>query len=150
MPVRLNVFPGLRVKRSAQALKNGEKILAEVLLHERAIVAAAERGVPPVSAVSITLKEKFPEDMKAATVRQFVGTVVKAVLLKRGYEVFQTGVRLPKDTVFSTGSVYRKAAVVADKGKEAVRDAFAHMITGLTPQEKRILLDVVRTALGEA
>lgn len=150
MSVRLNITPSVRVWRSAQALKHGQKILTETLLHEEAIVAAAERGVPPVTAVSAILKKKFPSDMKAATVRQFVGTVIKAVLEKRGFEILQTGVRLPKDPVFSTGSVYRKAVPVADEGEAAVRDAFAHMVNGMTLDQKRIMLSVVRTALGDA
>lgn len=150
MALRIKISPSLQVKRSARAIRNGEEILAHVLSCQAALVAAADRGVPPVSAVSKGLSEKFPQAMKAAPVRQFVGTAVKAVLVEAGYEVQQTGVRLPRDPVFTTGSVYRKATVVADKGKAAVRDAFAHMVKGLTLSEKRILMDVVRISLGES
>jgi hypothetical protein len=150
MPVRVKLSPMFQVRRSANAITNGQQILDEVRAHEDAIVEVAERGLPPVSAVSAVLKAKYPKEMDAAPVRQFVGTAVKAVLHKRGFEVLQTGVRLPRDPVFRTGAVYRKAVIDADKGKEAVRALFSNMVSAMTRTEQRILLDVVRTALGEA
>ena len=149
MSVKITFSPFVQVRRSAQSLVNGEEILADVLAHEVELIEAAERGIPPVAAVSEHLKKKFPEDVEAATVRQFIGSAVKAVLTKNGFEVAQTGIRLPRGSVFRTGAVYRKKTDITDKRKEAVRDALANMVKGMSLAEKRLLLDVVQTALGE-
>ncbi|SDD84966.1 hypothetical protein SAMN05444678_12613 [Sphingomonas sp. YR710] len=149
MSFRITLSPLAQVKRSAQALKSGEAILAEVLSLEEVIVEAAERGVPPVGDISAKLSSKFPTEMKAAPVRQFVGTAVKAVLAKRGFEVLQSGIRLPRDPVFRSGSIYRKTAPIINKGKDAVREVFSNMVGGMSLAEKRILLAVVQSALGQ-
>jgi hypothetical protein len=148
MPVKITYSPLLRVRRSAKALKNGEKILDVILAYETALVAAAENGDAPVTAVSGRLKAKFPEDIKAATVRQFVGTAVKAVLQKKGFEVLQTGVRLPRDPVFKTGAVYRRVAE-STHADAPVRSVLANLIKGLTLEEKRLLLGLLNRAVGE-
>ena len=141
----------VRLRRSAHALVRGSEILEAILSMEERIVAAAEQDIPPVSAISDDLLERFGEDLKAITVRQFIGTVVKAILADRGFEVAQTGVRLPKDKVFTTGAAYRKKAVVDDgDAHELVRRAFANIIKGMTRTERQIMFDELRKALEEA
>src|SRR4051812_11877866 len=108
MPVRIKWPLSVQVQRSARAITKGEDILAEVHRHRSAIIEAAAKGVPPVSAVSHSLKRLFPVVMQTAPARQFVGIAVKALLLHEGFEVHQSGVRLPRDPVFTTGSIYRR------------------------------------------
>lgn len=148
MAVRIKWPLNIQVQRSARAISNGEGILAEIHNNRAAIVRAAAKGVPPVGAVSDRLKRLFPEEMQTAPARQFVGTAIKALLLDEGFEVHQSGIRLPRDPVFTTGSIYRRATKIDDPAKRAVRDAFSRMVRSLTLSEKKLLLDVLEKALG--
>lgn len=150
MVLKLN-FPALaRLKRSAQAFPNGPAIFELILANKPALVTAADEGLPPVSSISAELKRRFAADVALSPVRQFIGSVIKAVLVDAGYEVHQTGVRLPRDPVFTTGSIYRKSATKLDKETEAVRAAYAAMVKGMTPRQRRLMFDVLKLALGEA
>jgi hypothetical protein len=101
-----------RVRRSALAVRRGPEIL-ELLVSpniRRALREAAERGEPPVTAVSERLKIDFAKDMKLTPVRQFVGLVVRAILEEEGFRVAASGVRISRDPVFRTGAVYEPAS----------------------------------------
>lgn len=148
MPLRIKWPLSIQVQRSARTITNGPGILAEIHDCRAEIVRAAAKGVPPVSAVSDRLKRLFPEEMQTAPARQFVGTAIKALLLDEGFEVHQSGIRLPRDPVFTTGSIYRRASKIDDPAKRAVHDAFARMVKSLTLSEKKALLDVLEKALG--
>jgi hypothetical protein len=149
MTLRLKFSPKTQLLRAARTLTNGEAILEVVWSQRPAIIAAAERGVPPVSAISEALADQFRDDMDGAPARQFVGAAVKVLLAESDFEVLQTGVRLFRDPVFRTGAVYRKAVKVQDPREAALRDVFGKMVRGLSLADQRILLDVVRTAIGE-
>lgn len=102
----------LRVERAAEALKNGQEFLALVRRHNKELIRAAERGVPPVSALSDALDGI--EHASDLPVRQFVGMAVRALLEENGFEVALSGVRLKNDKVFRTGSVYKEKDTTAD------------------------------------
>jgi len=148
MALKIIYPPIVRVKRAAEAFHNGPAILGFIRENKAALIAAADQGVPPVSAISGGLKDRFPVDMKASPIRQFVGTAIKAVLTEAGFEVHQTGVRLPRDPVFTTGAIYRKASAKKNKESDAVREAFSAMVAGMPLAHKRIMLDVIQVALG--
>lgn len=150
MVLRITFSEMARARRAARGVTNGEAILDFVVSKKASLVKAADKGLAPVSVVSDGLKARFPREMDAAPVRQFIGSAVKAVLVGEGFEVHQSGVRLPKDPVFSTGSVYRRSASDADPAKAATHDAFARLVSGLNLSDKRLLLDVLRTSLGDA
>lgn len=148
--IDLRKSAAVRLRRSAHALVRGPEILEAVLSMEAQIVAAAEQDIPPVSAISEELLRRFGKHLKATAVRQFIGTVVKAILADRGFEVAQTGIRLPKDKVFTTGAAYRKAAVTKQvEGEDILRRAFSNIVRGMNLQERRVMFDELRKALGE-
>jgi hypothetical protein len=105
----------------------------------RLLVAAAEAGVPAVTAVSGKLQELVGlKDAKLAPVKQFTGLCVRAVLEEEGFEVVGAGVRLSNDPVFSTGSVYRRRT---DTGST---DLLARIAASLTDEEARRLTTLLR------
>jgi hypothetical protein len=140
----------VRLRRSAHALVRGPEILEAVLSMEAQLVAAAEQDIPPVSAISEELRKRFGKHLKAITVRQFIGIVVKAILADRGFEVAQTGIRLPRDKVFTTGAAYRRVAATQEvTGEDTLRRAFSNIVGGMTLPERRVMFDELRKALGE-
>lgn len=150
MSLTIKQPPLVQVRRAAQSILHGPEILDLVVANKDALIKAAEEGAAPVTAISAKLAKRFPLQMKTAPVRQFVGSAVKAVLASAGYEVQQTGIRLPRDNVFTTGAVYRKIEPQKDKKAEGVREAFAGMVQSMPLAHKRILLEVLQTALGDA
>jgi hypothetical protein len=103
-----------RAARSARAVLHGPEILELVQEPKtrRALVAAAESGVPPVTAISGKLVKFIPtKDAKLLPLKQFTGLCVRAVLEEEGFEVADTGVRVSNDQIFRTGSTYRRIQV---------------------------------------
>ena len=140
-----------QVQRSADAIEGGAELLAFIRSRKVALVSAAREGRAPVGAISEELMAGFPTLVRATTVRQFIGTAVKSVLDSAGYEVAQSGVRLPRDPVFTTGSLYRKRPV----GKTATiegrtEDLFSRLVESLRTSERRMLIRVLKRSLGEA
>ncbi len=133
-----------QVMRSAQAIESGLEIVELIEGEKAALVRTAKAGLPPVGAISLALQARFPDQMKAMAVRQFVGTAVKSVLDGAGYEVEQSGVRLIADPVFKTGSVYRKAGGVVNLQAEVL----GQLIEGLSVQNRRTLMRVLQRSLG--
>ena len=124
-----------RASRSAPALLQGEEIFRFVTgkSTRKKLVAAAAEGLPPVSAISADLRERFEAaQIKRPVIKQFVGLCVRAVLEEEGYEVYRTGVRLHRDPVFTTGSVYRPVQL-ENRAKTAT--AVERMLTALTESE---------------
>jgi hypothetical protein len=97
-----------RARRSAAAVRRGPEILEFLLSDEarKALKGAAEKGEPPVTAVSDVLLKRFRKDMEFPPVRQFAGLVIRAVLEEEGFRVAQSGVRISRDEIFRTGAVY--------------------------------------------
>lgn len=99
-----------RAKRAAHTLNRGNEILE--FLSQQAVrvslIAAAEAGVAPISSVSKILKAKIGDDITSLPVKSFVGICVRAILEEEGFEVVQKGVRISNDSVFRSGSVYRR------------------------------------------
>lgn len=116
-----------------------------------AYVSALKHGVadavPPVSKISGMLQQQFPDkapDLKATPVRQFIGSTVKAILSDEGYEVDESGIRLPNDPVFRSGSTYR-LKTNSEVGDE--NDILERFVAMLNPDELRRLHDLVTAAL---
>jgi hypothetical protein len=96
-------------------------------------VAGAEAGVPPVSALSAELYDRFRPEITNPAVKQFVGLCVRAVLDEAGFEVDQPGVRLHKDRVFITGSTYRPKT--QETQVSASDDALDRMMRALSEEQ---------------
>ena len=132
-----------RATRSARALRHGPEVLE--LIQEpktrRLLVAAAERGEPPVTAISDKLLQLIPaKNAKLMPLKQFAGLCVRAVLEEEGFEVAETGVRVSNDPIFRTGSTYQR--VKAEKS--ASSSLLVRLIEGLTEEEARQALSLLR------
>ena len=113
-----------RARRTAVAVKDGPEILDYIAAPKSRglLVSRAERGAPPVGAISESLLREFGRGVKLAPVKQFIGMCVRAVLEEEGYSVAEKGVRIKDDNVFSTGSVYiptKNKAAKASVGAKA-------------------------------
>ena len=132
-----------RATRSARALRHGPEVLE--LIQEpktrRLLVAAAERGEPPVTAISDKLLQLIPaKDAKLMPLKQFAGLCVRAVLEEEGFEVAETGVRVSNDPVFRTGSTYRRIQAEQRRSSELL----VRIIQDLTDEEARQALRLLR------
>jgi hypothetical protein len=117
-----------RARRSAVAVRRGPEILEFLLSDEarKTLRNAAERGEPPVTAVSETLRRRFGTDMRLPPVRQFVGLVIRAVLEEEGFRVAESGVRISRDPIFRTGAVYE---AIADEKKAGSLESLVAFLT---------------------
>lgn len=107
-----------RAIRSARAIARGREILDLITAAgmRKKLVAAAEAGFPPVTAVSAALATTLgPKAAKLPPIKRFTGLCVRAVLEDEGFMQAARGVRISNDPVFGTGSTYEPAAV----GKKA-------------------------------
>jgi hypothetical protein len=130
-----------RARRSARAVPHGTEILEfmQEPKTRRLLVAAAEAGVPAVTAISGKLQALVGlKDVKLAPVKQFTGLCVRAVLEEEGFELAGVGVRLSNDPVFRTGSVYRRHT------ESNSADLLARIAASLTDDEARRLTTLLR------
>ncbi len=102
-----------RAERTARAMAHGLDILQFVRRPKirKLLVDAAEAGSPPITAISSAVQEIVGtnDPQTLASLKQFTGLCVRAVLEEEGFELLQTGVRVSKDPFFQTGSVYRRS-----------------------------------------
>jgi hypothetical protein len=130
-----------RAMRGARAVLHGLEILAfmQQPRTRRRLVEAADLGVPPATEISLELLQLIgPKDAKLTPVRQFAGLCMRAVLEEEGFELADVGVRLSKDPMFRTGSVYRRATEVDSK------DLLARIVEALNDNEMARLKALVR------
>lgn len=99
------------IQRATASLKHGDKLFKFLIDPDRRAIMrkAADDGVVVVSRLSEPLLTAFTlAELKPFPVRQFVGSLTKAVLTEEGYDVAVRGVRVPGDRIFSKGSKYRR------------------------------------------
>jgi hypothetical protein len=122
-----------RLKRSAAALGDiGRDILdwLDQLAQRAALVRAAEDGLPSVAGISEAFVARFGKDAgKTMILRQFVGRAVRQIMAEEGFTPVDTGVKLPGDAVFSSGTRYMRS--------DDARDNPA--LTGLLPRLLAVL-----------
>jgi hypothetical protein len=121
-----------RAVRSARAVLHGTRILEFIQRPEtrQKLIAAAEAGVPPVTAISSQIVKLAQREAKLSPVKQFVGLCVRAVLEQESFQVAAKGVRVSKDPIFRTGSTYERRPA-GGKG----RTFLVRMVEALTDQE---------------
>jgi hypothetical protein len=137
-----------KARRAAQALVRGDEILECVEENKDLLIEGAEEGVPPVSKIGAILFRKFGDDVKHLPVRQWIGTLTRALLALEGFEVDESGVRFT-DPVFKSGSTYRRVEKDDDDEYDpALEQTFRRMVEGLTTSEQRVLLKVVEAELA--
>ena len=92
-----------------------------------------------MTAISRKLQELVgPKDVKLAPVKQFAGICVRAVLEEEGFELADTGVRLSKDPVFRTGSVFTRSS------GSGSTELLARFVESLTDDEARRIKILLR------
>jgi hypothetical protein len=130
-----------RAMRSARAVLHGTHILEFIQRPEtrQKLIAAADAGAPPVTAISSQVVKLAGRDAKLPPVKQFVGLCIRAVLEQEGFQAAAKGVRVSKDPIFRTGSTYERKPAAA-KG----RVFFARMVEALTDQEADELLALLQ------
>lgn len=133
-----------RAERSARAVLHGAEILQLVRTPKvrTNLIAAAENGVPPVTAISLDLINLVGTvDAKLAPIKQFTGRCVRAVLEEEGFELLETGVRLSNDPVFRTASVYERASAPE---KRRATELLVRLIASLTDAEAQQALTLLK------
>jgi hypothetical protein len=137
-----------KLRRSAAALgETGSAILE--WLHEpeqrAALVSAAGQGLPSVAGITSAFVAKFGKGAgKTMVLRQFVGRAVKIIMDEEGYVPADTGVKLPGDPVFSTGTCYRKRGeFLPAAGATPLLD---RIVAVLSPDELSYLEHIVHEA----
>lgn len=136
-----------RAQRTARAVQEGARIFTYLTKAEtrRLLIAAAEAGHPPVAAVSAGLITEVGHDaLKGHVAKQFAGLCIRAVLEEEGFTVLRTGVRLSRDTVFRTGSIYQKAAPAAMKDGH---ELLLRFLDTLTLEEARFVVGALAERL---
>ena len=108
------------------------------------MLAAAAKGLPPISAVGELLERRFSDALAAQSTRQFIGVCIAGIMAEAGYEVAQTRARVSGAGPFKTGATYhRTSARVVNKENAARDDALERMIAALSPsQANRVLLSL--------
>ena len=137
-----------RAQRSAKALIGGQKILDYLLAEptKKLLIQAANDGVPPVSRISngiLSLAKTDGFDIKALSIRQFIGTSIRAILEEEGYKTIEKGIRLPKDPVFTSGSIYGKCADV----EPSEGTILERILENLTDSEAQQALGILKARL---
>jgi hypothetical protein len=132
-----------RAVRSARAVLHGARIL-EFIQDPRTrqkLVAAAESGAPPITAISGRLAELVgAKDVKLAPVKQFAGVCVRAVLEDEGFQLAAKGVRVSNDPVFQTGSTYERISV----GMTNNATFLTRLVQCMTDDEASEVLELLR------
>ena len=138
-----------RAQRAARAVSDGPSILQFIASDEvrPLLVKSATDQQPPVTAISKLLLEKFDgTKIKLLPVRSFVGLCVKAVLEIEGFEVAETGIRVPNDPLFRTGAVYRLAGKKATEGQmSAESDILRAVAQTVTEQQAQSIIAMLQT-----
>jgi len=133
-----------RAVRSSRAVLHGAKILEWIQQPKvrRALAAAAESGVPPVTAISSKMISDVisTKDAKLPPVRQFIGLCVRAVLQEEGFEVAEAGVRVSNDPIFRSGSTYRRMQTE----QQVTSGLLARIVESLTDEEAREVASLLR------
>jgi hypothetical protein len=138
-----------KLRRSAAALGDtGSEILQ--WLHEpeqrAALVHAAERGLPSVAGISSAFVAKFGKNAgKTMVIRQFVGRAVKIIMEEQRYLPADTGVKLPNDQVFRTGTRYSPRSERADA--DGTTPLLGRIVAALNADELLQLQQLIRKAL---
>jgi hypothetical protein len=135
-----------RLRRSAAALKDGVTILdwLNEPAQRAAMVKAAEAGLPSVAGISDGFLTKFGR--KAADtmiIRQFIGRAAKHIMREEDYVPADTGVKLPDDSVFSSGTRYAKRDEGMQHDEEgSLLARFVEMLKPAELQQLRQLLEI--------
>jgi hypothetical protein len=115
--------------------------------NRKKLIAAAESGAPPITAISSQLMELVgAKDVKLQPVKQFAGVCVRAVLEEAGFRIAARGVRVSKDPVFRTGSTYERIPI----GTTKKTTFLARLVQCMTDEEANEALELLRRRRRES
>ena len=142
----------VKAVRAAQGHPDGPEILG-ALREEPArqnMLAAAARGLPPISAVGDMLERRFSAALTSPSARQFIGVCIAGIMAEAGYEVAQTRARAIGAGPFKTGATYRRISErAADERPTDRDDALERMIAALTYSQARRALAALQVNFRE-
>jgi hypothetical protein len=139
--------PMIRARRMTRSVRGGQEVLNYLQTPEARVLLtqAAERGIPPVTAVSHKLTELLGSDVfESMLMRQFCGLVARAVLEEEGFVLSKPGVRVRNDPVFMSGAVYAKRVGSAPQERDSL---LKRILDSLSIQELRWVALYVATQL---
>jgi hypothetical protein len=97
------------------------------------LIQAAKDGIPPASAVSEGLVERFGLDaFSSPTTRQFVGWAIRAIMEEANFVPASAGINMPHDRLFRKGSTYK---FVAQEHRLSPDTLLARILETLTTAE---------------
>ena len=140
-----------KVKRAANSIVRGPDLLAFVEVRKALLVEAAENGdTPPVAILGEPLHDNFEDDVLYLPVRQWIGSVVKALLATEGFEVAESGIRITGNPVFKSGSTYRRIEHNENGSREdeLLEETFSRLVSGLSSHEQNIFLKVLKSKVA--
>lgn len=116
-----------------------------------ALVAAADAGHVPVTAVSAELVARFgTEAFEPPIMRQFIGIAVSAVLAEEGFVLARTGVRLRGDPLFGAGALFeRTGEALAVRRKDLTDQLLVRLLDALTLDELRLAEQHIQNRLRD-
>lgn len=80
---------------------NGELILRDA-------ITATRLRRPVVEALQWELLDKFGDSVREDRMKQMIGHMVRQVMKNNGFVLDQTGVRIPRGPLFTSGARYRR------------------------------------------
>ena len=99
---------------------------------------AAEKGIPPVMAVSDAVLASFPSGAFDDPMnKRRLGLLIAATMDELGYESGRSNVRIKKNPLFASGSTYRRKSVSAT----VETDLIPRLIAVLSEQEAERMID---------
>jgi hypothetical protein len=140
-----------KARRAANSIVRGDEILAFVEARKDLLVEAAEDGdTPPVAILGKPLHDEFEDDVLHLPVRQWIGSLVKALLGTEGFEVAETGIRISGNPVFKSGATYQRTETDDNEDDEdsVLEEAFGRLVSGLNSREQSILMKVLEAEVA--
>jgi hypothetical protein len=139
-----------RARRMTRHIDRSEEILGFLTSAQTQarLEAAADKGYPPVGAISQDLVELLlPSTDYTMALRQFCGLVIRGVLEQAGFEFVKGGVRISNDPMFKTGSVYRRVREASPRAAPPP-DLLSRIIQTLNRQEALAARELLDTRIA--
>ena len=92
-------------------------------------------GYPPIASLSNVLLSRFKKSDLTLNIRQLVGVAVSAIMLKNGYVQDNSGIRITRGALFTSGSTYRRALQPENLTTDPVLDMLYRMVSSLSADE---------------
>lgn len=86
------------------------------------MLTAAFLGRAPVEPVAPHLLYEFGDQLSDPRIKQFIGHMVKQIMVALGFEVDRLGLRITRDSLFTSGARYRPRKEFSDRSIDVTRE----------------------------